>query len=181
MSNGNMQTTVDPNLLAPEVFENPQTQNCLIPMGITSENVAEKYGITREQQDQLAVDSHAKATRATQMGWSAAEITPYKTTVTDKDGNESVVTVDKDDGMRAGTTLQSLAKLRPAFKKGGTTTAGNSSQMTDGASCVLLARRDVANKLGCRIYGRMVSFATAGVPPEVMGVGPAFAIPKALD
>lgn len=115
------------------------------------------------------------------MGWSTKEITPYKTKVTDKDGNESEVVVDKDDGMRAGTSLQSLAKLKPAFKKGGSTTAGNSSQMTDGASCVLLARRDVANKLGCKIIGRFVSFATAGVPPEVMGIGPAFAIPKALD
>ena len=127
MSNGNMQTTVDPNLLSEEVFENPQTQNCMIPMGITSENVAEKYGITREMQDQLAVESHEKAVRATQLGWSAKEITPYKTKVTDKDGNESEVVVDKDDGMRAGTSLQSLGKLKPAFKKGGTTTAGNSS------------------------------------------------------
>lgn len=83
--------------------------------------------------------------------------------------------------MREGTSLASLAKLKPAFKKDGTTTAGNSSQMTDGASCVLLARRDVANKLGAKVIGRFVSFATAGVPPEVMGIGPAFAIPKALD
>jgi acetyl-CoA acyltransferase 1 len=83
--------------------------------------------------------------------------------------------------MREGTSLASLGKLKPAFKKDGTTTAGNSSQMTDGASCVLLARRDVANKLGAKVIGRFVSFATAGVPPEVMGIGPAFAIPKALD
>jgi len=89
--------------------------------------------------------------------------------------------VDKDDGIRATTTVAGLAKLKPAFKKGGTTTAGNSSQVTDGASCILLARRDVANRLGCRIYGRIVSFAVAGVPPKVMGIGPAYAIPAALQ
>jgi len=89
--------------------------------------------------------------------------------------------VNVDDGVRAGTTLEGLGKLKPAFKKdGGSTTAGNSSQMTDGASAVLLARRDVATKLGLKIYGRILSFAVAGVPPEIMGVGPAFAIPAAL-
>jgi len=127
------------------------------------------------------MESHHKAVNATKMGWSQTEITPYKTIVKDKDGNETEVTVDKDDGMRDGMTMATLAKLKPAFQKGGTTTAGNSSQMTDGAACVMLARRDVANALGCRIYGRFVSFAVAGVPPEVMGIGPAFAIPKALD
>lgn len=94
MSNGNMQTTVDVNILSEEVFENPQTQNCMIPMGITSENVAEKYGVTRQMQDQLAVESHAKAVAAKKNGWTKDEITPYQTKVTDKDGNESVVTVD---------------------------------------------------------------------------------------
>lgn len=90
------------------------------------------------------------------------------------------MTVDKDDGIRANTTAAGLGKLKPAFQKNGTTTAGNSSQVTDGASCILLARRDVANRLGCRIYGRIVSFAVAGVPPKVMGIGPAYAIPAAL-
>ena len=88
--------------------------------------------------------------------------------------------MDKDDGIRANTTAAGLGKLKPAFQKNGTTTAGNSSQVTDGASCILLARRDVANRLGCRIYGRIVSFAVAGVPPKVMGIGPAYAIPAAL-
>ena len=101
--------------------------------------------------------------------------------VKDKDGNETRVRVDKDDGIRANTTIEGLSKLKPAFQKGGTTTAGNSSQVTDGASCILLARRDVANRLGCRIIGRIVSFATAGVPPKIMGIGPAFAIPAALQ
>ena len=110
-----------------------------------------------------------------------SEITPYTTIVKDKDGNETRVTVDKDDGIRANTTAEGLAKLKPAFQKGGSTTAGNSSQMTDGASCVLLARRDVANRLGCRIIGRIVSFAVAGVPPKIMGIGPAYSIPAALS
>ena len=110
-----------------------------------------------------------------------SEITPYTTIVKDKDGNETRVTVDKDDGIRANTTPEGLAKLKPAFQKGGSTTAGNSSQMTDGASCVLLARRDVANRLGCRIIGRIVSFAVAGVPPKIMGIGPAYSIPAALS
>lgn len=88
--------------------------------------------------------------------------------------------VDRDDGVRDNTTVEGLSKLKPAFQKGGSTTAGNSSQVTDGAAAILLARRDVAEKLGCKILGRILSFAVAGVPPKVMGIGPAFAIPAAL-
>lgn len=150
-------------------------------MGITSENVAEKYGITRQQQDQLAVESHAKAARAQKEGWTQKEITVYKTIIKDKDGKEKEVTVNIDDGVREGTTLEGLGKLKPAFKKdGGTTTAGNSSQTTDGASVILLTRRSVAKKLGLKIHGRILSFAVAGVPPEIMGIGPAIAIPMAM-
>lgn len=109
-----------------------------------------------------------------------SEITPYKTIVKDKDGKEKEVLVDRDDGMRADTSMETLGKLKPAFKKDGTTTAGNSSQITDGAAAVLLARRDVAKKLGLKILGRVVSFSVAGVPPEIMGIGPAVAIPEAL-
>lgn len=97
-----------------------------------------------------------------------------------EDGSTKKVLVDQDDGVRAETTVEGLAKLKPAFTKDGTTTAGNSSQVTDGASCILLARRDVAVKLGCKIFGRIVSFAVAGVPPQIMGIGPALAIPAAL-
>ena len=100
--------------------------------------------------------------------------------VKDADGNEKEVLVDKDDGVRAETTLEGLAKLKPAFRKDGTTTAGNSSQVTDGAAAVLMVRRDVAKKLGLKVLGRVVSFAVAGVPPEIMGIGPAVAIPAAL-
>ena len=104
------------------------------------------------------------------MGWSQSEITPYQTIVKDKDGNEKTVMVDRDDGMRPQTTMATLAKLKPAFQKAGSTTAGNASQMTDGAAVVLLARRDVANQLGCKILGRMISYAVAGVPPHIMGI-----------
>lgn len=152
-----------------------------MPMGITSENVAKEFGVTRAEQDQLAVESHQKAAHSNKMGWSQAEITPYETIVKDKDGNQKKVMVDRDDGIRAETTTAGLGKLKPAFAKDGTTTAGNSSQVTDGASCILLARRDIATKLGCKIYGRIVSFAVAGVPPHIMGIGPAVAIPRALD
>ena len=98
----------------------------------------------------------------------------------DKDGNATSVLVDMDDGCRPQTTFEGLSKLKPAFKKGGCTTAGNSSQVTDGAAAVLMCRRDIAVKLGCKIYGRILSFAVAGVPPSVMGIGPAFAIPAAM-
>jgi acetyl-CoA acyltransferase 1 len=128
----------------------------------------------------MAFDSHRKAAHAIKEGWLQKEITPYMTIVKDKDGNEKKVKVDCDDGVRPTTTLQGLAKLKPAFKKGGTTTAGNSSQVTDGASVIILTKRSVANKHGMKIIGRIVSFAVAGVPPELMGIGPAFAIPAAL-
>ena len=175
-----MTNMVDPNAVAEEVFEHEEAQKTLMPMGITSENVAAKYGITREQQDQMAFESHKKAAHAQKMGWSQKEITPYETTVTDKEGNEKKVMVDRDDGVRPQTTLEGLAKLKPAFQKGGSTTAGNSSQVTDGAAVVLLAKRSYAEAHNLPIQGRFVSFGCAGVPPEVMGIGPAFAIPVAL-
>lgn len=114
------------------------------------------------------------------MGWSKDEITVYETTLTDKDGNEKKVLVDRDCGVRPQTTVESLAKLKPAFKKNGTSTAGNSSQITDGAAVVILARRSYAVANNLPIKGRILSFAVAGVPPEIMGIGPAVAIPKAL-
>jgi acetyl-CoA acyltransferase 1 len=115
------------------------------------------------------------------MGWSKEEITPYETTIKDKNGNEKKVMVTMDDGVRPETTVESLGKLKPAFKKNGTSTAGNSSQVTDGAACVFLARRSFAKKHGLPIQGRILSFSVAGVPPEIMGIGPAVAIPKALE
>jgi len=128
----------------------------------------------------MAVESHQKAHHAEKAGWKKDEITVYKTTVKDKDDNEKEVVVDRDDGVRPQTTMQSLGKLKGAFKKGGTTTAGNSSQVTDGAAVVFMARRSFAKQHNLPIMGRMLSFAAAGVPPEIMGIGPVAAIPKAL-
>jgi len=99
----------------------------------------------------------------------------------DKEGKETTVTVTKDEGPREGTTLEGLMKLNPAFKPGGSTTAGNSSQVSDGAAMVLLARRSEAKKLGLPVLARLRSFAVVGVDPNLMGIGPAFAIPAALD
>lgn len=128
----------------------------------------------------MAVESHAKAAKAQKLGLLQKEITPYTTIIKDAEGNETKVLVDKDDGVREGTTLEGLKKLKPAFFKTGTTTAGNSSQVTDGAAAVLLTRRSVAKKLGLKIHGRIIGYAVAGVPPEIMGIGPAVAIPAAL-
>ena len=104
-----------------------------------------------------------------------------KTQVLDKEGNAKEVTISQDDGIRAETTLQSLGKIKPAFKKEGTTTAGNSSQVTDGAAAVLLARRSFAEKNGMTILARFTDYAVAGCPPEIMGIGPAIAIPALLE
>ena len=180
MSMFNMMGQMDPEKMSDLIFENALCQKSAIPMGITSDNVAQKYGVTREQQDQMAVDSHMKAANAQKNGWTKTEITPYTTKVQDKEGNEKEVLVDMDDGVRPQTTLAGLGKLKPAFQKGGFTTAGNSSQMTDGAAVVLLARRSVAKAMGLPILGRVLSYSVAGVPPEIMGIGPAVAIPQAL-
>lgn len=173
--------SLDPATIDPRIMGNQLAKDCMMPMGITSENVAEKYGITREMQDQMAVESHAKAARAQEMGLFDSEIIPMTVTITGKDGKETNVVVTKDDGIRKGTTLQTLAKLKPYFKKNGSTTAGNSSQLTDGAAGVLLASRAAAQKYGLPILARWVGFATAGVPPNLMGIGPAAAIPKVLQ
>jgi len=180
MSCVDMMSSIDPAKISPAVLANEAARNCLLPMGITSENVAAAYGVTRQQQDQMAVDSHAKAVHAQRQGLYAHEIVPVHTTVKDKEGKEQQVTVTKDEGMREGLSLEALGKLKPAFKKGGTTTAGNSSQVSDGAAAVLLARRDFAEKAGLPIVAIFRSFQVAGVPPEVMGIGPAYAIPMAL-
>jgi acetyl-CoA acyltransferase 1 len=180
MSNFNMNDSVRADLLSEDIFENENARNCLMGMGVTSDNVAAEFKITRQMQDEFASKSQAKAAAAQKNGEFATEITPIKVKVKGEDGKETEVLVDKDDGIRA-TTAESLSKLKPAFDpKNGTTTAGNASQVTDGAAAVLLARRSVAKKLGLPILGRMHGFATAGVPPHIMGVGPAYAIPEVL-
>ncbi|KAI9149786.1 3-ketoacyl-CoA thiolase with broad chain length specificity [Blastocladiella emersonii ATCC 22665] len=150
--------------------------DCLLPMGITSENVAKQYNVPRAKQDALAAASHIKAAKAQKEGLFKDEIIPV--TIDGPDGKP--VTIAADDGIRAGTTPEGLAKLKPAFSADGCTTAGNASQVSDGAAAVLLARRSVAEKLGLPIIGKFVNFAAVGVPPKIMGVGPAFAIPEVL-
>ncbi|KAG6916257.1 hypothetical protein DXG01_007714 [Tephrocybe rancida] len=164
-----------------EVLENQLARDCLIPMGLTSENVASDYGLSRYEQDVFAAASFQKAAAAQKAGKISPEILPVKAKIVDpKSGERKEVLVDYDDGVREGVTVDTLAKLKPAFTKGGSTHAGNASQVSDGAAAVLLARRSVAVKLGLPIIGKFVSAATAGVPPRIMGVGPAYAIPKVL-
>ena len=171
---------------APEVSDavlaNKESEDCLIPMGITSENVATDFHIPRKIQDEFAAHSFQKAAAANKAGKFKDEIIPIKTTIIDpKTEKEVDIVVDYDDGIRDGVTAESLFKLKPAFTKNGSTHAGNASQVSDGAAAVLLARRSVANKLGLPIIGKFVNSAVVGVPPRIMGVGPAFAIPKVLE
>jgi acetyl-CoA acyltransferase 1 len=178
MSMFDMMASLDITKVSSTVFDHEGARNCLIPMGMTSENVAEKFGIPRKVQDQLAVESHAKAVRAQENGWYDSEIVPV--TIEDAKNPGKTITVTKDEGMRKGTTLESLSTLGPSFKKNGTTTAGNSSQLTDGAAVVLLARRSFAESQKLPIIGKFVAFAAVGCPPEIMGIGPAVAIPAVL-
>ncbi|KAK6929619.1 Thiolase, C-terminal [Dillenia turbinata] len=165
----------------PKVKEFVQAQDCLLPMGITSENVAHRFGVTRREQDQAAVESHRKAAAATASGKFKDEIIPVTTKIVDsKTGEEKTITVSVDDGIRPGTSLSDLAKLKPVFKRDGSTTAGNSSQVSDGAGAVLLMKRRVAMSKGLPILGIFRTFAAVGVDPAIMGVGPAVAIPAAV-
>ncbi|KAG8687812.1 3-ketoacyl-CoA thiolase with broad chain length specificity [Ceratobasidium sp. 394] len=173
---------VMPAAFSDAVMSNQESADCLIPMGITSENVAAEYKISRETQDAFAAHSFAKAAAAQKAGNFKSEIIPVKTKWVDpKTEEEKEIIVDRDDGVREGVTKESLAKLKPAFSKTGSTHAGNASQVSDGAAAVLLARRSVAQKLGLPILGKFVTSAVVGVPPRIMGIGPAFAIPKVLS
>ena len=164
------------------VLSNQESEDCLIPMGITSENVAADFNIPRTVQDEFAAKPFQKAAAAQKAGKFRDEIVPLKVKVVDpKTEKEVEVVVAQDDGVRDGVTAQSLAKLKPAFQKDGTTHAGNASQVSDGAAAVILARRSVAKKLGLPIVGKFVAAAAVGVPPRIMGVGPAYAIPKVLE
>uniref|UniRef100_A0A672P1N1 acetyl-CoA C-acetyltransferase n=1 Tax=Sinocyclocheilus grahami TaxID=75366 RepID=A0A672P1N1_SINGR len=171
----------NPGDLSPRLMDNEKTRDCIIPMGITSENVAERFGITREAQDRFALSSQQKAAMAQKKGLFEQEITPVTTKFVDENGTERTITVTKDDGIRPGTTFEGLAKLRPAFKETGSTTAGNASQVSDGAAAVLIGRRSTVEKLGLPVFGVLRASAVVGVPPDVMGIGPAYAIPQALN
>ncbi|HWM54096.1 MAG TPA: thiolase family protein [Solirubrobacterales bacterium] len=145
-------------------------------MGETGENVAERYGISREDQDAFGLRSHQRAVAATEAGIFAEEIVPVEA----PQGRETV-TVEADEGPRADTSLEKMAKLRPAFREGGTVTAGNASTLNDGAACTLVASEKGAEALGAEPLARIVSFGVAGVDPAYMGIGPALAIPRALE
>ncbi|MDP2776435.1 MAG: acetyl-CoA C-acyltransferase [Anaerolineales bacterium] len=152
-------------------------------MGLTAENVSVKYGISREDQDAFSFKSHQKAAKAVTSGLFDPELVPIDVEVTEYvDGKteKKSFTVKRDEGPRADTSTDALAKLKPAFKEGGTVTAGNSSQMSDGASVVMVMSAERASQLGLKPLARFVSFAVVGVPPELMGIGPVAAIPKAL-
>ncbi|VFQ72935.1 unnamed protein product [Cuscuta campestris] len=158
-----------------------QAQNCLLPMGVTSENVAHRFGVTRSEQDQAAVESHKKAAAATASGKFKDEIIPVTTKIVDpKTGDETAVTISVDDGFRPNANINDLAKLKPVFKKDGTTTAGNSSQVSDGAGAVLLMKRSLAIQKGLPVLGVFRTFSAVGVDPAIMGIGPAVAIPAAV-
>ncbi|WP_102028555.1 acetyl-CoA C-acetyltransferase [Salirhabdus sp. Marseille-P4669] len=154
-------------------------------MGHTAEEVANRFGISREDQDAFAVRSHERAAKAIQEGKFVDEIVPVEVTVRDLDHNNKVqekkIVFNQDEGVRPGTTVEVLSKLRPAFSVKGSVTAGNSSQMSDGAATVLLMDHEKAKAEGLQPLAKFRSFAVAGVEPEIMGVGPIKAVPKALE
>ncbi len=155
-----------------------------LAMGLTAENVAEKYGINRADQDAFAYNSHRKANHAIETGLFDPEIVTVEVSLVEYEQSGTLgkksFTFTRDEGPRADTTIEALAKLKPAFKEGGTVTAGNSSQMSDGAAAVMLMSRAKAESLRLKPLARFVSFAVGGVDPEYMGIGPIVAIPKAL-
>jgi len=158
--------------------------NTYVSMGITAENVAENYKISREDQDNFGLESNRRAFEAIKVGKFKEEMIPitayrYTKTKNGKRIREQVV-FDMDDGVRWPTTMEDLARLKSPFKQGGSVTAGNSSQMTDGAALTLLMTDEKARSLGLKPLARLTHYAVAGCKPEEMGVGPAFAIPKVL-
>jgi acetyl-CoA acyltransferase len=154
-------------------------------MGITAENVAKRWEITREQQDEFATESHKKAIAAQKNGYFKAEISPIEITVRQADLETSSVVVKKkliseDEGPRADTSYEAISRLKPVFAVRGSVTAGNSSQTSDGAGIALLASEQALKQYNLNPIGRLLSFSVAGVPPEIMGIGPIKAIPLAL-
>ena len=171
------------NKVAPNPWLMDNYPDAYLGMGLTAENLAKKYGITREQADEFSLQSHQKALAAIAAGKFKDEVVPVDVNLTSMNNGRPKTTktvFEIDEGPRADTSLEALAKLRPAFHVHGTVTAGNSSQMSDGAAAAVVMSADRARALGARPLARFVSFATAGAPPEEMGVGPVFAIPKAL-
>ncbi|HET6144488.1 MAG TPA: acetyl-CoA C-acyltransferase [Candidatus Acidoferrales bacterium] len=177
------------NKVSPNPWLMDHYPDAYLSMGLTAENVAKKYGITREKADAFSFESHTKAIAAIAAGKFKDEIVPVEveTTVaaTSANGHGAKTTSTKtifstDEGPRADTSMEALAKLKPAFHARGTTTAGNSSQTSDGAAATIVMSAERARALSAKPLARFLGFATAGVPAEIMGIGPAFAIPKVL-
>lgn len=169
----------------PRIFNEPKLVGLSYSMGMTGEDVAEKYKVSREAQDEFSLHSHEKALSAQANGWFDAEIIPISVTNKIADlHTEKVVEktelVAKDEGPRADTSLEALEKLPTVFKKDGTVTAGNSSQVSDGAAIAVLMSERMVKQLNVQPLARFCGFSVAGVPPEVMGIGPIMAIPKVL-
>jgi len=167
------------------VFRNNENVAIAYGMGITAENVAKQWKVTREEQDAFAVASHQKATKAIAVGGFKEEILPYEVESAAPDLARGAVVhrtkiADTDEGPRPDSSLESLAKLKTVFAARGSVTAGNSSQMSDGAAAVILMSERALKKYNVQPLARFVSFAVAGVPPEIMGIGPIKAIPKVL-
>ncbi len=162
-------------LVNPRMAERYSTES----MGETAENVAERYGIAREEQDRFALRSHVRAVEAAREGRFDEQLEPVN--VPGSDGRGEPVTVAADEGPRPDTSLERLASLRPAFREGGTVTAGNASTLNDGAACLVLASSAGVESLGARPLGRLVSIGVAGVDPAYMGMGPVPAIRRALE
>src|ERR1700674_5671101 len=177
------------NKVSPNPWLMDHYPDAYLSMGLTAENVAKKYGITGEKADEFSLASHKKALAAIAAGKFKDEIVPVQvqTTVVAKSANghaakakTTTALFEIDEGPRGDTSMEALAKLKPAFHARGTTTAGNSSQMSDGAAASIVMSGERAKALGVKPMARFLGFATAGVPPEIMGIGPAYAIPKVL-
>lgn len=183
----NYGTRAIPLELWPEMKDSPvkEARECIMNMGITSENVASRYKVSRADQDAFAAESQRRAAKAQSSGLFDEEIVPVTTRWIETETPENVkeVTVVKDDGIRANTTVEKLASMKPAFKSDGTSTAGNSSQVSDGASAALMMRRSTAAELGLtsHIIGKWAGTQVVGCQPDEMGIGPALAIPKLLN
>jgi 3-oxoadipyl-CoA thiolase len=168
-------TTLGWRMINPRMAERYSTES----MGETGENVAEKYGISREEQDRFALQSHQRAIAAQEEGRFDEQIVPIE--VPPKSRRDEPTTMAVDEGPRADTSLEKLAKLKPAFREGGTVTAGNASTLNDGAACLVLAGEEMAKEIGRDPLARVLSIGVAGVDPAYMGIGPMVAIPKALE
>jgi acetyl-CoA acyltransferase len=168
---------------APNPYMALEYPGVYLGMGLTAENVAKEYGVSREDQDKFSLRSHQRAMAAIDAGKFKDEITPLAVSMVEMlDGKkvENKYVFNVDEGPRRDTTLEALANLKPAFMQGGTVTAGNSSQTSDGAAAVVVMNHERAKAMGLKPLVKMRAFAVAGVPPEIMGIGPIEAIPKAL-